>query len=294
MERLQLESRLRWAVENHEMVLYYQPIVEIHTGRLAGMEALVRWSDPVRGFVGPDEFISVAEEMGAIVPLGRWIIREAARKLGRWSRDLPDDLHLFMNVNVSGRQLASPDLADEVTAAVAEHGLRPHSLHVEITETALMTNLEDASRALTRLKEASVGVDVDDFGTGYSSLAYLCRLPIDGLKIDRSFVARMTDSHENLEVVRAIARLAETLGMSVIAEGVENTGQLAYLRELPCRYAQGFLFGKAAAAEEADRLVLQLVPQAQPGPGRAVALRGDLGLCSAPSRMRPSPRTIPQ
>ena len=262
MERLQLESRLRWAVENHQMTLHYQPIVEIHTGRLAGMEALVRWTDPVRGFVGPDQFISVAEETGAILPLGRWVLREAARKLGQWNRKLPDDVNLFMNVNVSGRQFVSPELADEVTEAVLENDLRPHSLHLEITETALMSDFEDASRALERLKEASVGVHVDDFGTGYSSLAYLCRLPIDGLKIDRSFVAQMTSSTENLEVVRAIARLAETLRMSVIAEGVETVGQLAHLRELPCRYAQGYLFGHAASAEEADRLVLELIPQA--------------------------------
>ncbi|MDP2959151.1 MAG: EAL domain-containing protein [Longimicrobiales bacterium] len=262
MERLQLESRLRWAVENHQMTLHYQPIVEIHTGRLAGMEALVRWTDPVRGVVGPDQFISVAEETGAILPLGRWVLREAARKLGQWTRKLPDDVHLFMNVNVSGRQFVSPELADEVTEAILEHRLRPHSLSIEITETALMLDFEDASRALVRLKEASVGVHVDDFGTGYSSLAYLCRLPIDGLKIDRSFVAQMTSSTENLEVVRAIARLAETLGMSVIAEGVETVGQLAHLRELPCRYAQGYLFGHAASAEEADRLVLELIPQA--------------------------------
>ncbi len=262
MARLQLESRLRWAIENHEMTLHYQPIIEISTGRLAGMEALVRWSDPVRGFVGPDEFISVAEETGDILALGRWVIREAAGKLGEWTRALGDGTSLFMNVNVSPRQFVSPGLADEIVEAVAQHGLRPQALHLEITETALMTNLEDVSRALTRLKEAFVGVHVDDFGTGYSSLAYLCQLPIDGLKIDRSFVARMMDSNESLEVVRAIARLAETLGMSVVAEGVETPGQLAYLRELPCRYAQGFLFGHAAEPGEADRLVRELLPQA--------------------------------
>jgi len=188
--------------------------------------------------------------------LGQWVLREAALKLGEWTRALPSDALVFMNVNVSGRQFASPELANDVADMVEELGLHPNTLHLEITETTLMTNLDDASRALFRLKEAFVGVHVDDFGTGYSSLAYLCRLPIDGLKIDRSFVTQMTRSTENLEVVRAIAGLADTLGMSVIAEGVETPEQLASLRSLPCRYAQGFLFGRAVAAEEADRLVL--------------------------------------
>ncbi len=262
VERLRLESRLATAVENHEMTVYYQPIVETRTGRLAGMEALVRWSDPVRGMIGPDQFIAVAEETGAILPLGYWVLREAARKLGEWTRALPDDVDVFMNVNVSSRQFASPELVGNVGEVVREYGLRPDSLHLEITETTLMTNLEDASRSLSRLKEARVGVHVDDFGTGYSSLAYLCRLPIDGLKIDRSFVARMTDSTENLEVVRAITGLAEALGMAVTAEGVESPGQLASLRALPCRYAQGFLFGRATSPQEADSLVLGLIPQA--------------------------------
>jgi len=261
MARLQLESRLRRAVENHEMSLHYQPIVEMKTGRLAGLEALVRWNDPVRGFVGPDEFITVAEETGAILPLGSWVIREAAQKLGQWTRSLPGGRSLFVNVNVSGRQFGSPGLADEVIEAVGENGLVPRSLRLEITETALMTNFEDTSRALVRLKEGSVGVHVDDFGTGYSSLAYLCRLPIDGLKIDRSFVAHMTDSPENLEVVRAIIRLGETLRLSVIAEGVETAGQLASLRELSCPYAQGFLFGRAVPPAEAEQLVAALAPQ---------------------------------
>jgi diguanylate cyclase (GGDEF)-like protein len=262
MARLQLESRLRRAVENHEMVLHYQPIVELETGSLAGMEALVRWRDPLRGFVGPDEFISVAEDTGTILPLGGWVIREAARRLGQWTRSLPGDRGLFVNVNVSGRQFASPGLADEVIAAVREHGLPPHALRLEITETVLMTNLADTLQALGRLKEGTVGVHVDDFGTGYSSLAYLCRLPLDGLKIDRSFVSHMMDSSESLEVIRAIVRLGETLGLSVTAEGVETPEQLACLRKLSCPYAQGFLFGRAAPPEDLDLLLAGPAPRA--------------------------------
>jgi len=252
MARLQLESRLRWAVENHEMILLYQPIVETQTGRLAGVEALLRWNDPVHGLVGPDEFIGVAEDTGAIIPLGRWVIGEAARQLAAWLPHLPEDQALFMTVNVSARQFVDPEMVEAVTEALAKHRLPPGSLHVEITETALMTDLDLASRALARLREASVEILVDDFGTGYSSLAYLCRLPIHGLKIDRSFVSHMTDSTENLEVVRAIAGLAETLGLSVIAEGVETERQLAALRALPCEFAQGFLFGRPKLAERIE------------------------------------------
>ncbi len=259
MARLQLESRLRWAVENHEMTLVYQPIVEIQTGRLAGVEALLRWNDPVRGLVGPEEFIGVAEDTGAIVPLGRWVIREAARQLAAWLPSLGDDQTLFLAVNVSGRQFVDHEMVQAFTEVQAEHRLPPGLLHVEITETALMTDLEGASRVLGRLREASAKVLVDDFGTGYSSLSYLCRLPIHGLKIDRSFVTHVTDSSENLEVVRAITGLAKSLGLSVIAEGVETERQLAALREFPCHYAQGFLFGRPMPAERIEAFIRQPV-----------------------------------
>jgi EAL domain-containing protein (putative c-di-GMP-specific phosphodiesterase class I) len=197
----------------------------------------------------------VAEDTGAILPLGRWVIREAARQLAAWLPHLPDDRGLFLTVNVSARQFVDPEMVEAFTEALAEHRLPPGSLHVEITETALMTDLDAASRALARLREASVEILVDDFGTGYSSLAYLCRLPIHGLKIDRSFVSHMTDSTENLEVVRAIVGLAETLGLSVIAEGVETEKQLAALRALPCGFAQGFLFGRPMPAERIEAFI---------------------------------------
>jgi len=252
MARLQLESRLRRALENHEMELLYQPIVETQSGHLAGAEALLRWNDPVHGLVGSHEFVGMAEDTGAIIPLGRWVIGEAARQLAAWLPHLRGDQALFMTVNVSARQFVDPEMVEAVTEALAKHRLPPGSLHVEITETALMTDLDVASRVLARLREASVEILVDDFGTGYSSLAYLCRLPIHGLKIDRSFVSHMTDSTENLEVVRAIAGLAETLGLSVIAEGVETERQLAALRALPCGFAQGFLFGRPMLAERIE------------------------------------------
>lgn len=255
MARLQLEARLRWAVDNHEMTLFYQPIVEIHTGQVAGLEALLRWNDPVRGLVGPEEFIAVAEDTGAIIPLGRWVIDEAARQFAAWLPHVPDGRTLFLAVNVSGRQFVDPELVENIIEALAEHRLPDGSIHVEITETALMTDLDAASRILARLREASVEILVDDFGTGYSSLAYVCRLPIHGLKIDRSFVTHVTDSTENMEVVRAIAGLASTLGLDSIAEGVETEKQLAALRQLPCRYAQGFLFGRPVPAEDVEAMI---------------------------------------
>jgi diguanylate cyclase (GGDEF)-like protein len=261
MARLQLESRLRWAVDNHEMVLLYQPIVDIKTGHLAGMEALVRWNDPVRGLVGPEEFIDVAEDTGAIVPLGRWIMREAAQAFAGWIARRPEGRELFLTVNVSGRQFADPEIVEGVLEAIAEFHLPPGSVHIEITETALMTDIDAAGKALARLRDASVAILVDDFGTGYSSLSYLCRLPLHGLKIDRSFVTHLSDSAENLEVVRAIASLADTLGLSVIAEGVETEKQLDALRALPCQYAQGFLFGRPVVAEEMAILFPELADE---------------------------------
>lgn len=260
MARLQLESRLRWAVENHEMALFYQPIVEIETGRLAGVEALLRWNYPLRGLVGPDEFIAVAEDTGAIIPLGRWVIREAARQLAAWLVQLPAGQSLFLTVNVSGRQFVDPELVTGIIQTLADHQLPPGSFHVEITESALMTDVDVASRALARLREGSVEILVDDFGTGYSSLSYLCRLPIHGLKIDRSFVTHMTDSTEHLEVVRTIAGLADSLGLVAIVEGVETERQLDALRVLPCRYAQGFLFGRPIAAPEMESLIRKSFP----------------------------------
>ena len=253
--RLQLESRLKSAVENGDMVLYYQPITLIETGRVAGFEALVRWDDPERGIVGPDEFIEVAEDTGVIIPLGRWIIDEAMRQLSEWREALPEAEMPFVSVNVSGRQFALPDIAGQITRSMDKRDLPAGCVHIEITETALMTDLDTARRIIESLKEASVEVHVDDFGTGYSSLSYLSRLPIAGLKIDRSFVTQITNSRENMEVVRTITRLGKSLYMAVIAEGVETERQLEELRTVGCEYGQGFLFGRPRPAAEVTRLL---------------------------------------
>ncbi len=253
--RLQLESRLKSAVENGEMVLHYQPITLIETGRVAGFEALVRWDEPERGIVGPNEFIKVAEDTGVIIPLGQWIIEEATRQLSEWREALPEAEMPFVSVNVSGRQFALPDIVERITRSIDHRGLPPDCVHVEITETALMTDLDVTRRIIASLKEASVEVHIDDFGTGYSSLSYLSRLPIAGLKIDRSFVTQITHSREDMEVVRTITQLGTSLHMVVIAEGVETERQLEELRALGCQYGQGFLFGRPLPAAEVTQFL---------------------------------------
>ena len=253
--RLQLESRLRSAVENGEMVLHYQPITLLETGKVVGFEALVRWDESERGRVGPDEFIKVAEDTGVIIPLGQWIIDESVRQLSEWREALPEADMPFVSVNVSGMQFTLPDLGERITESMDKAGLPGGSVHIEITETALMTDLDAAKRTIESLNEASVEVHVDDFGTGYSSLSYLSRLPIAGLKIDRSFVVQMTNSRADLEVVRTITNLGTSLYMAVIAEGVETEGQLEELRAIGCQYGQGFLFGRPRPAAELTPLL---------------------------------------
>ncbi len=253
--RLHLESQIRSALENGEMVLYDQPITVLGTGQIAGLEALVRWNEPERGIVGPDEFIQVAEDTGVIIPLGRWIIEEATRHLSEWRNSQPEAEVPFVSVNVSGRQFALPDITEQITDSMSKGGLPADSVHIEITETALMTDLDTARRTIESLNEATVEVHVDDFGTGYSSLSYLSRLPIAGLKIDRSFVTQITHSRENMEVVRTITALGKSLDMAVIAEGVETEGQLEELRALGCQYGQGFLFARPRPAAEIPQLL---------------------------------------
>ena len=242
--RLQLEAKLKDAVEAGEMTLHYQPIVDLQSAEIRGFEALMRWEDPERGLVPPARFMPVAERTGLIVPMGWWALTEAARQVGAWRSlpEVPDSL--FVCVNLSARQFAGPDIVDNVLDSIDAAGLPMDAVHVEITETALMSDLEGARRVLSRLRDAGVKVHVDDFGTGYSSLSYLVRLPVDSLKIDRSFVSEIAGSRENLEVVRAIAQLAENLRLSVIVEGVETRDQLEALREMSCEYGQGYLFGK--------------------------------------------------
>ncbi len=252
---LQMEADLRRAIERSELRVHYQPIVSLETGRIAGVEALARWQHPVRGLVSPAEFIPMAEETGLIMPIGRWVLVEACRQMALW-RDLFGASHpLEVAVNLSGRQLALPDLVSQIGEVLRESGLEPSRLRLEITESVVMEHPEVVSTMLQELRQLGVKLSIDDFGTGYSSLAYLQRFPADTLKIDRSFVSPMGSRGENSEIARTIVTIGHNLGMRVVAEGVETAEQLAHLRSLACEGAQGYFISKPLSSEDASQLI---------------------------------------
>jgi diguanylate cyclase (GGDEF)-like protein len=239
-ERLELQADLQRAVTHRLLSLHYQPLVDLADGRPVGAEALLRWNHPRRGPVPPDVFVPVAEETGMITELGAWVLREAAEQLARWRLDVPG---LGMSVNVSARQVMDPALAGEVAGVLAATGLPASALTLELTETVLAADPAAALRQLHTLKREGVRLSIDDFGTGYSSLSYLRRLPVDQIKIDRSFVAGLdggTHGTEDLAIVRAVIDLSRSLGLEVVAEGIETDAQAAILRELGCHLGQGF------------------------------------------------------
>lgn len=252
---LTLETELRRAVENNEFVLYYQPIVSLGIGRIVGFEALVRWSHPERGIVLPGSFIAVAEETGLIVPLGWWVLRKACLQGRQWQYRFPSDPPLFMSVNVSGKMLTQARASEHVVAILKETGLPPSNLRLEVTENVLMEHNEDALAILTELRALGIKLSIDDFGTGYSSLSYLERFRYDSLKIDRSFVARIGQTSESHTIVETILALATSLGIGVIAEGIETADQVNQLRQMHCPHGQGFWFAKPVAAQAATELL---------------------------------------
>jgi EAL domain-containing protein (putative c-di-GMP-specific phosphodiesterase class I) len=253
---LRLETDLRRALERHEFGLAYQPVVSVATGRVSGLEALLRWRHPERGLVPPQDFIRVAEETGLILPIGRWVLGEACRQMHAWRDIVPDNgHHVSVSVNLSARQFGDPMLVDAVADVLAATGLSASGLRLEITESILMDHAEASVRLLNRLKELGVEVEVDDFGTGYSSLGYLHRFPLDALKVDRSFIARVEVDAEHREIVRTIVTLARNLGMAVVAEGVETEGQRAYLQGLGCDAMQGYLFAGPLEPADAETLL---------------------------------------
>jgi diguanylate cyclase (GGDEF)-like protein/PAS domain S-box-containing protein len=249
LNRLATEFALRRAVERNELVLHYQPEIDLATGKVVGVEALVRWQRYDGKLVPPSDFIPLAEETGLIVVIGRWVIEEACRQVSRWeAQGAGPDLRVW--VNVSARQLGQPDLVPTVQAAIRAARIRPQSLCLEITESALMEDAEAAAAQLDQLRSLGISLGVDDFGTGYSSLAYLNRFPLDVLKIDRSFVARLDADSEAETIVAAIIDLAHALDLVVIAEGVETEAQLAVLRRLDCDQAVGFYFSHPLPADQ--------------------------------------------
>jgi diguanylate cyclase (GGDEF)-like protein len=258
VERLQLETDLRMAVKRREFLLHYQPFVCLTTGKIIGFEALVRWQHPLRGLVSPIKFIPVAEETGAIVPLGEWVLEEACRQLRLWEGMFDFDRPLIMSVNLSGKQFAQPNLVARIQEILETTGLNPQNLKLEITESVVMDDVESAITVLKDMKALKVKLGIDDFGTGYSSLSYLSRFPTDTLKVDKSFVGRMEMESEgdNIAIVRTIVTLAHALGMDVIAEGVETAAQLAKLRAIGCEYGQGYFFAKPLPSDEATALMV--------------------------------------
>jgi diguanylate cyclase (GGDEF)-like protein len=256
MDRLELERDLRRAVERGEMFLQYQSIVSLGAGSLIGFEALVRWRHPQRGVLPPADFIPIAEETGIIIQLGRWVLEEACRQMSRWQNLSPRDNPLQISVNLSCKQFLQPDLLEQIQAVLRETGLDARSLKLEITESVVMENIEMATRTLERLQALGVELSIDDFGTGYSSLSYLQRFPVNTLKIDRSFISRITESDGTAEIVRTIMQLGQNLGMDVIAEGVETEQQSAQLRALGCEFGQGYYFSLPLDRDAAEALSL--------------------------------------
>ncbi len=255
MARLQLECDLRRAVERGQLVLHYQPVISLVTGQIVGFEALVRWQHPTLGLVMPAEFIPVAEETGAISDIGDYVLLEACRQLRRWQQQLPCNPPLFVSVNLSAAQFGLRDLPERIRRALAETGVSGGSLHLEITETALMSDTEVTAGTMSQLKALGVRIDVDDFGTGYSSLAYLKRLPIDSLKIDQYFVSKLDADTCNGEIVRTIIALAQSLSVDVVGEGVETNQQLERLKAMNCGYGQGYFLGRPVDVDTASELL---------------------------------------
>jgi diguanylate cyclase (GGDEF)-like protein len=255
VNRLRLETDLRRAIERNEFSVAYQPIVDLLSERVEGFEALLRWQHPERGPIAPAEFIPAAEETGLIIPLDMWVFRAACRQLSDWNVEFPADVPVTLSVNLSSKQFAQANLLDQVDEVLAETGIDPSRLRIEITESAIMSQPELAAAKLRKLKERGIRLSMDDFGTGYSSLSYLHKFPLDVLKIDRSFVGRMGPQGENSEIVATIVALAHNLGMKVVAEGVETAEQAAQLRDIHCESGQGFYYSVPLRADDAAKLV---------------------------------------
>ncbi|MDQ6886650.1 MAG: EAL domain-containing protein [Gemmatimonadota bacterium] len=255
LERLQLETDLRRALERDEFHLVWQPLVALNTGQIIGLEALIRWDHPTQGLLNPAQFIPITEELGLIVPIGRWVLVRTCRQLREWQLRFPRPVPLTASVNVSVKQFNQPDFVEQVIMAVEEAGIDPRTLQLEITEGVVFDRADAAIETLTRLRKIGVEVHLDDFGQGYSSLSYLNRLPIDAIKIDRAFVGTMSTEHASRQVVHTILRLAQGLGVRSVAEGVETPEQLEELRHHGCDLGQGYYFSRPVKSDAVERLL---------------------------------------
>ncbi|MDW3687645.1 EAL domain-containing protein [Cupriavidus sp. CV2] len=260
VSRLALESSLRRALHNGEFVLHYQPVVMLETEGIVGVEALVRWRKSESELVYPAEFIAVAEETGMILLLGMWVLREACTTMARWHKEFPRTPALTVSVNVSARQFAQHDFVQHVARVLADTGIAPETVRLEITESITMVDSERTVAVLGQLRDLGVRISIDDFGTGYSSLSYLHRFPLDILKIDRSFVAQLDRGEEGLQIVQTIMSLARNLGIEVVAEGTETSRHVEHLRALGCDFGQGYFFSRPLESEDVSTLLRERVP----------------------------------
>lgn len=258
ISRFETETGLRKAIDEHQLILHYQPIISMADLSICGFEALVRWNHPERGLIFPDGFIPLAEQSDLIILLGNWVLREACRQMADWQKRFAPCPPLTIAVNVSARQLTDFRLVEEVERALVESGLNHESLALEMTESSIMGDAEQTLAILDRLKKMNIQLEIDDFGTGYSSLSYLRQLPFHILKIDRSFVSELSSGKGSLDIVKAILQLAHSFRMEVIAEGVETEEQLSCLRELGCDYVQGYLFSRPVVADQAEQFCQRL------------------------------------
>lgn len=253
--RLQFETELRDAVEREALLLEYQPIVCLESGAITGFEALIRWPHATRGIILPNEFISIAEEIGLIVPMGRWAIRQAAIALQRWKEMFPEHKQLAMSVNISKQELTHESLTGTVRSVLEETGIDPGSLHLEVTETTCMTDVDNIAHVLTQLKEVGVKLSIDDFGKGHSSLSCLDQLPFDILKIDQSFMESYRSKRDYAAILKSMVDLGHNMNMPVIVEGIETQDQLSFLQELGCNYGQGWLFSEALSGSMVEKML---------------------------------------
>ena len=274
LRHLRIETDLRKGLDNNEFELHYQPIVSVDTMEIMGFEALIRWNHPQSGLVYPYKFISVAEETGLIVPIGKWVLQEACKDLVRWQQSIKNDLLFIMSVNISSKQFLRSEITGEIQQILVESGLPAEQLKLEITETALMEDRKEAIRIIKQLKDLGIQMVIDDFGTGYSSMSYLQQLPVDMLKIDRSFVSKMHHKpDENKKIVETIITLAHKLNMTVVAEGVEYPEQRYLLSDMKCQLAQGYLFARPLERKNMDQLIRDIATFVEDNPDAPYRLK---------------------
>lgn len=254
MNRIETQSELRNAIKDKEFVIYYQAQIDLKMNQIVGFEALIRWNHPTRGLLLPIDFISLAEETGLIVPIGKWVLSEACRKLREWENEGYKDI--TMAVNLSARQFRDADIVEMVKEIIEETGIDPHRLELEITESIALDNIDYSVATIQQLREIGVTFSLDDFGTGYSSMNYLKLLPVSNLKIDKSFLDTIMDNQNEQKIVSMIIALAQTLNLVVIAEGVEKSDQADFLKKANCNKAQGYLYSKPISAMDAESLLI--------------------------------------